>query len=406
MKLKIPRENANDDFITITKLHVLNGALVEKGELLLEFETSKTSVEFEAPIAGYVSLINISEGSQIKVDTVFAELLDNPKSSAPQKPQQDQIPDIDTKKLSDVKFTSEAAAELLAAGKVQNTQSTWITSKDFDAPTATISQSTADLREVELHNSITPQVKHTKKQITSRKSHEINALSVSSSYLNSTLGIEIELSTRRAASDMFSGSILDLVIYETTNLLKGQFSDLNACFLGGQSIAAFDEVIPGFALDDQNNLTVVAVPAFDNLYELSKKMTDLIIKFDERKLAPHDIKPTTFTVTDLSGAGINFILPLINGSQAFILGICGSLKGYQIFGTFDHRVTEGKRFAVFLTELKIRIETFAIENFPKISCHYCLKSLEEEKSLRNRGFLKIDDGDGEKLICRNCFEGW
>ena len=321
MKLKIPRENANDDFITITKLHVLNGALVEKGELLLEFETSKTSVEFEAPIAGYVSLINISEGSQIKVDTVFAELLDNPKSSAPQKPQQDQIPDIDTKKLSDVKFTSEAAAELLAAGKVQNTQSTWITSKDFDAPTATISQSTAHLREVELHNSITPQVKHTKKQITSRKSHEINALSVSSSYLNSTLGIEIELSTRRAASDMFSGSILDLVIYETTNLLKGQFSDLNACFLGGQSIAAFDEVIPGFALDDQNNLTVVAVPAFDNLYELSKKMTDLIIKFDERKLAPHDIKPTTFTVTDLSGAGINFILPLINGSQAFILGI-------------------------------------------------------------------------------------
>ena len=29
----------------------------------------------------------------------------------------------------------------------------------------------------------------------------------------------------------------------------------------------------------------------------------------------------------------------------------------------------------------------------------------EEKEYGNRGLIKIEDFDGEKLICRNCFEG-
>ena len=81
MKLKIPKENANDDFVTISKIFVQDGQLVQQGDLLLEFETSKATIEYEASISGVIYFENIEIGTQMNVDTVFGEILKEPKKN-------------------------------------------------------------------------------------------------------------------------------------------------------------------------------------------------------------------------------------------------------------------------------------------------------------------------------------
>ena len=72
-KVEIPRENANDDNVTITSIHVENHQEVKTGDILFEFETSKTVIEVEAQRNGIVSL-NISIGQSVPVGWIAAAI--------------------------------------------------------------------------------------------------------------------------------------------------------------------------------------------------------------------------------------------------------------------------------------------------------------------------------------------
>jgi len=408
LELKIPRENANDDTVLVTSIKVQNGQFLKTDDIIFEFETSKASIEFGAPSDGYVYLTNMTEGQQIPVDTIIGELHAEIKADALQNAS---VFNDDTEQLEvDLKDTNVSikAKDLLNAGRTPNLKGKWLTSQNFESNKKSSGFRSLGGNDFKRENK--PKLTHEVEQISSRKSHEIDALKTSSFHLNSTLGISVELEGRRLINEFFKSSILDLLVYETTLLLKNSFSDLNAAFLDEGHIARFNEVVPGIALDEGGNLTVLALHEFTNLNDLGLKIIDGIIRFDDNKLSVQDTKSTTFTITDMSGLGVNYVLPLINGFQTFILGVCKTTDGFQLYGTFDHRVTEGKRFSQFLVELKRRIELYKLKSdifgASGKSCHFCGKSLQEEQKQGNRGLLKIDDGKSEKLICRNCYEGW
>ena len=406
--VKIPRENANDDFVLITKVHAKNGDKINLGDILFEFETSKAAIEFEATHNGYLVNFTLSEGMQIGVDSVVGVISDTPNAT-------EEANQVEESIVSDVNypvFVSEAAKLLIEKGQKPAESNRWVTTSDFKQPNIKNFQESAALTPPNIErfsdeNQLT--LSYEILEIDPRKQAEIKSLGITSSYYNSTLGISLELGKRRVVNEFFSNSILDLVVYETSLLLGSSFTDLNACYVGNNKVAKFDEVVAGIALDNLNNLTVASLTGFQNLSELSDQIIDLVVRFEDRKLKSKDLKSTTFTVTDLSNSGVDFILPLINGSQGFILGIAKRDNRYHIFGSFDHRVTEGMRFSSFLSELKNRILLYALPQLEHLSnkcCYYCLKTVAEEKSLGNRGLLKIDDGVEEKLICRNCYEGW
>ena len=48
-ELKIPRENANDDTVLITSIDIKDGQFIKIDDLIFTFETSKASIEFNAP---------------------------------------------------------------------------------------------------------------------------------------------------------------------------------------------------------------------------------------------------------------------------------------------------------------------------------------------------------------------
>lgn len=405
VEVKIPRENANDDSVLISKVAVKNGDYVEKDDLILEFETSKATIEITASESGFISFNSNIEGVIVKVDQVIGSISEkrlNFSTSEKEKNNSTQSTDLTGRKIS------KKAQEFLASGKDILRDSHWITSKNFTRNVADHNSepefySLDSLKEL-------PKLNYDIQENSQRKKLEIQALRKSSEYLNSTLGITLKTNKRRLKNLVFGDGILDLLVYEINNLISSEYSDLNCFYIDDSRIGYYADVRPGVALDTSNNLSVISISKFRTLTELQDLMVSAIVRFDEQKPASSDFLETTFTVSDLSSTGLDFMLPLINGQQAFIIGVTKSNNGFRLHGTFDHRVTAGKRFGSFLEELKVRIELY-FSNGVQLqasakNCFFCDKSLKEEKSLGNRGLIKIDDGSSERLICRNCFEGW
>lgn len=413
MELRIPRENANDDQVIIGKVLVRSGDVVSEGDVLFEFETSKASLEFVAPISGVVNLTGISEGEEVGVDSVIGAIGDEVTPVPP--PALVATPDTPEEELgasgeSTSVLMSDAAAKLNAGGVKLVTNSLWVTSKDFAGSTTPHSTKNDD---VSAGGKVAPRaptsgLDYVEIKGDNRKKLEIQSLSFSSPYLNSTLGISIRIGSRLCVDDFFNNSILDLVLYETGNLLQGDFSDLNAFYLGDNRVAQYSKVVGGFAIDTGGNLTVLRVDTLSSLPGISESIISKVSRFDEGKLKAEDVAPTTFTITDLSGVGVDYVLPLINGEQAFILGITKSGGGFNVFGTFDHRVTEGRRFGDFLSKLKSRVEAFSMASPQETdpSCSVCRKMLSEERSLGGYGLIQIQTETGVQLLCRNCYDGW
>lgn len=405
VEIKIPRENANDDSVLVSKVAVKNGDYVEKDDLILEFETSKATIELTASESGFISFNTKVEGVIVKVDQVIGSISEKKlefSTSEVEENNPTQSPDLIDKKIS------KKAHELLASGSQILNDSHWITSKSFTRNT-TVNDFKPESKPVEPIKTL-PNCNYEVQDNSHRKQLEIQALRKSSEYLNSTLGISLQTNKRRLKNLVFGDGILDLLVYEINNLISSEYSDLNCFYINDAQIGYYKDVKAGIALDTSNNLSVISISKFRTLTELQDLLLSAIVRFDEQKPASSDFLETTFTVSDLSSTSLDFMLPLINGQQAFIIGVTKSKDGFRLHGTFDHRVTAGRRFGSFLEELKTRIELyFSGEDHQLASaknCYYCYKSLEEEKSLGNRGLIKIDDGSSEKLICRNCFEGW
>jgi pyruvate dehydrogenase E2 component (dihydrolipoamide acetyltransferase) len=419
MELRIPRENANDDQVIVTRINFSSGDKVSEGDIILEFETSKAVAEFVAPASGIIELLDIEEGAEIQVDSIIGAIR-HPEGQSPSfttpvnTKEQQKSPALIPSQEGSAGVVSDAAAALLNTGETIKTDSYWVTSADLlngrsgKAPKQSQPGVSKKSRSIDQASSPTSGLGFSSRPGTNRKKLETKSLSYTSSYFNSTLGVPINLKSRRVTDHFFDNSILDLVLYECGQLLSNEFNDLNSFYLGENTVGLYEEVHGGFAVDTGGNLTVVRVDNLSNLQELSKSIIEKVSRFEDGEIKAEDVAPATFTVSDLSSGSTEFILPLINGEQTFILGIVRAESGYKIFGTFDHRVTEGRRFSDFLATLKTRIEAFELPqtSVVNICCATCLKSLEEERSLGNRGLIQIFTGNGAEFICRSCYDGW
>lgn len=400
--LIIPQENANDEKVRVSKILFENENFIKKGDVILEYETSKAEVEFESPVSGWLSGFEIKVDDYLVVGEVFAHI-----SS-----EKNNFEKISPSKTNDIKkqnenFITVKARDLSLKSKKPIKDSIWLTSKDF------VNESESTKKpSIKEDSKIFDKIKipFEKKELNFRKKKEIEYLGRLSNYFNSTHGIEI-VGKREFNETFIQNSILDLVCYEIYKLLSDKFTDLNSFYFDSEHIAIFKNVIPGIALDNSGNLVVVKIEDLNSLNSISNNILKLIDLFSQNKLEPKYLSDCTFTITDLSNSSNNFVLPLLNGYQSFIIAICQSKNGFNIFGTFDHRVTEGKRFSLFLNELKTRVESYlnvqsSQEIQKKVKCFYCDLSLEFEIQKGHKGFSKIFDGRNENLICRNCLDGW
>jgi len=91
------------------------------------------------------------------------------------------------------------------------------------------------------------------------------------------------------------------------------------------------------------------------------------------------------------------------------------LERFGLSVVFDHRVTEGKLVASFLTELKFQLEVYLndqnknSENSTTTEpvCDSCLMTIQEDRNLGGLGLVRLVTEAGvERCICRNCLLGF
>lgn len=67
LRVDVPRLNANEDQVLVVDVLALDGVQVKKGDLLFVVESTKASLEVEAPAAGVVRRIGIAKGEMADV---------------------------------------------------------------------------------------------------------------------------------------------------------------------------------------------------------------------------------------------------------------------------------------------------------------------------------------------------
>jgi pyruvate/2-oxoglutarate dehydrogenase complex dihydrolipoamide acyltransferase (E2) component len=446
-----PRINPNDDQVQLVIWHVASGSYVEAGQDIADVETSKAVMTLAAQGAGYVDCLLadhtiISVGTPLfRIADSLEELRDASKShlvdgaTPPEvsrrldgsSPSTDGFgtPASAARRTYGSTRCSPAAARLLAehgrtvdefpaAGLI-----TVARARELLELSPVIEAARGDARRFE--------------QLSLAKRAEVNALTTGESgNVNSMLTVQFDSSAIRArlrVERLFDGNPLPLVLYELAQLLKlwPQFT----AFYRDERVHYYDRIDLGLAMDLGKGLKVVTIKAADALrpVELFERTLELGARYLENRLGAEELIDSTVTVTDLSGYDILHFHPLINGHQSAIVGVGGDRtqpgKPMCLHMTFDHRVSNGREVALFLTELRSRIVSYAgsdadggEQRFSEAtaspithavaapgSCDRCgVEAVVYRRSFRQDAYLLAYFRDDGTLgaVCHRCFERW
>jgi len=411
IKILVPRENVNDDTVIVRAIHVDSGDSVTKGQLIVEIETSKTNIDIEAPENGVLSH-GLEVGAEIEVGATLFCIGGEGENIKLLESERPQLEDINIK-------ISKAAARRADELNIDPRQIgvKWVTTEHIEKKAGLTSKksNTFQVRQDESNDEIALSSSVKKEALSKRKQAEIKNLQMGCHHsTSSTIGINIKILGERIVAPpfLFRNSISDLIVFETSRLLR-RFPELNSTYIDSKTYGKYDEVNFGWSFDGGGNLKVLAIKNADklSLAEIQNEVEKLLELYESNQSIPMELlTSSTVTISDLSKTEASFILPLINGFQSLILGVVRQGESaFELYATFDHRVSEGLRVTEFLTELKARILSYYLDQdgVTTSTCHACEKTMAEEIFLGHRGFIKITLPNGnEANLCRNCFEGW
>lgn len=437
-EIQVPLLAVNDTSLTVVEVNFPNGSQVKKGDIIMVFETSKTSYDVEAAADGYIQYlceadhdyeINTvvariySEVGEVAVSPAYGPAINGAVAALPAGPA--------AVWEGETLFSREATRLMTGAGMAPSAFAgrDFVTAKDVrDLLQPASGAGVPGVREG------APAVAATKKvpdrpalpadpqkvivdKLTSAKKREIEYLGdIQSTGLTSTINTYVDTDgifthINRSLKHL-RDALLPVIVYESARLLA-DYPLLNAYFTG-DTIARYRDVNPGFAIDIDKGLKVLKIARAGQLTipDIENEILRLSGSYLDDTLELDDLTDITFTITDLSSEGVAFFRPLVNKMNSSILGVSaidGKLQRCTLSLTFDHRVTEGKLAAQFLKELKDRLESYravdARAALKGITCFKCLKTLGED--LSGAGFARCVTPEGKDgYICQSCLKGF
>jgi len=172
-----------------------------------------------------------------------------------------------------------------------------------------------------------------------------------------------------AKDDSARISYNDIIVFVAARVLK-RFPLLNSALVDDK-IFLHDRVDIGVAVALPNGLIVPKLRNADKkgLLEISRETKELARKAREGGLSPDEVVDGTFTVSNLSGLGVDGFTPILNPPETAILGVGRVREKPAVYGgqvvirsmmtlslTVDHRVVDGAPAAEFLQSLARHLE--------------------------------------------------
>lgn len=422
-QIYVPQDSVNDTKLTVVGIIFKSGDFIKKGQTIIELETSKAVLTIESDTDGYI-YYHCVIGQDVEVNKLIIEIFESQLQSNNLAVEKiiDKVIDekvieimIENEKQNASTIFSHEAISLIKTNNLKETifNDLYFVDKKIVEEKLGI---TEKVKKIEIVKELTNSTKFDNteiKKVSSSKVVEIEYLSeVQACGLTSTLDIQINMvnffESVNPHIKFLKGSPLPVIVFEVSRLLK-KYNLLNSYF-DNNHLHIYNEINIGIAIDINQGLKVAKIKNTDtfSVKEIDNKLYTLANLYLDKTLTKEDLTGSTFTITDLSGTTIYSFRPLVNKFNSAILGISNVDKATNkmiLNMSFDHRVTEGKYVAEFLSELKERLESYSFQKNQsynsKIQCSKCSKKLKDD--INELGFIKIINKYGEdKYICETC----
>ncbi|RXK19222.1 2-oxoglutarate dehydrogenase complex dihydrolipoyllysine-residue succinyltransferase [Macrococcus sp. DPC7161] len=377
------------------------GDTVEKGENIVELETDKVNVEVISEATGTVVELKAAEGDTVEVGAVIAVVSENGeapvKSEAPKQsqeaPKKEEVK-VESKeeqeKASDFRIVATPSARKLAREKGIDLKT--INPRDPRGLIRSFDVDNAANQPVQKQNAPQPVIEKVvnenpskpvirEKMSRRRKTIANKLLEVSQNTAMLTTFNEVDMSKvmdlRKRKKDKFqedhNGTRLGFMSFFTKAVVAAlkKYPAVNAEIDGDDLILKqFYDI--GVAVSTEEGLVVPVVRDCDkkNFAEIEASIFDLAVKARDKKLGLDDMMGGSFTITNGGVFGSLMSTPIINGTQAAILGMHSIVTRpiaidkermenrpmMYIALSYDHRIIDGKEAVGFLKTIKELIE--------------------------------------------------
>lgn len=392
-ELLVPRLNTNDDEVDIVHWYVTDREYVEKGQEIVDLESSKAVVSIESEASGYISRC-FQKGDSVKVGLPLATFYtsieeldadlhskgqvaqlasDRPiQATQTESPVHSCVGHADTAPVSS-SSTQQLLHQESPISDQPAPQSTFAFTRFSRAAQDYIERNQIDpslfermgLVSVEvietvlgIHQPVTTSfashvspvlqsqlkkephpVMHSglrSEKVGKSKQLEISLLTAGQSGgINSSLTVQFNSAGIRQTLEetgSLNGQMLPLILFELARLLE-EYPAFTAYYEGVQ-FYYYDCIDIGLAIDLGKGLKVPVIRNANHLspVELLETITDFATRYLDHQLSVEELMGGSITVSDLSSENILHFQPLVNQNQSVILGIGGdsSIEGYPM----------------------------------------------------------------------------
>jgi pyruvate dehydrogenase E2 component (dihydrolipoyllysine-residue acetyltransferase) len=337
---------------------VQEGEEIAEDDPLVEIQTDKATVEIPSPAAGRVARILVAEGEVVPVGTVLVVIGDPPVEVAPSA--QDPV-------------RREAAASprpAHAGGRAARVRATPLVRNiarqlGVDLETVTGTGPGGQITEADVRGQSKDEAKEGRRE----KLRGVRRL-IAEHMARAHREVPPVTWVEECDFEQLDLRLLVPTALKAAALSLQEYPELNAR-LEGDEIVYLDRYDIGVAVQTDAGLVVPVVRGCESrpIGELAEDVTRLAEWARAGKLAPEELRGSTFTVTSAGKLGGLFHTPIVNHPEVAILGIGriaprpvvrdGGVVVRQtgtIAVTFDHRVVDGARASEFGLAVIRRLE--------------------------------------------------
>jgi len=335
-----------------------DGENVQKGEVLVQIETAKATVEVEAPASGILRIFK-QEGSTVQAGESIASIVVPTEAHELLK----------TEKEIERRIEASPSAKRLAKeygvdlSKIRGTGPSGLITKD---DILAYVEKNKILQEGEIE--VIPLIGW-RKTMADRMSYSMRTVAHVTTFaeVDVTELVKIREKLKDAGIRI---SFTAFVIKAVVQALK-EYPILNSSLVEDKIIVKKYYNIGVAIAREEKGLVVPVVHDADkkNLKELSENLEKLVEKARKGDLSPEDVTGGTFTITNVGMFGAIMNTPIINPPESAILGVGAIVKRPVVVNdeivirhvvylclTYDHRVIEGFPAVRFLQRVRQLLE--------------------------------------------------
>ena len=363
-----------------------SGDIVEEGEVIIELDTDKVSLEVVTPVSGQIKEVNKNEGETVLVGELLGIVDDSVAQSAKSdKPSISKEPElsIDENQTNDDEISATPVAKKIAEkdnidlskikgsgpnGKItkndlENIESTEKVSDEPDSSKSEISSGPEEI------------IKLSRRRITiAKRLKEVQSDTVMTTTYNE-VDLSSVISIRKKFQDQFVEKhgiklgFMSFFVKASVNALQS-FPHLNAELYKDELILKkyYDM---GIAVATEEGLVVPVLREADkkSSAEIEKGIAELATKARDKKISLKELQGGTFSITNGGVFGSLMSTPLLNPPQVGILGMHKiqekpiAVEGEVVIRpvmilavTYDHRIIDGAMAVQFLVRIKNLLE--------------------------------------------------